>query len=67
MATPLYLPEHKKKALDKLGKLIDAATGLAFLGSFFQNHLGQFFKGKGMTANPEPLLFVPDEKEEIFQ
>ena len=64
MPVPLYLPEHKKKALDKLGKLIDAATGLAFLGSFFQNHLGQFFKGKGMTANPEPLLFVPDEKEE---
>lgn len=60
---PLYLPEHKKKKGKLLGKLLDLLTGAAFLGSFFQNHLGQFFKGKGMTNNPEPLLFVPDRKE----
>ena len=64
MPVPLYLPEIKKLALKKAGKLLDAATGKKFNGSFFQNHLGQFFKGKGMTANPEPLLFVPDKKEE---
>jgi len=61
---PLYLPEHKKKKLDKLGKLIDAASGLAFLGKFFQNHLGQFFKGDRLDENSEPLIFIPDEKEE---
>tara|TARA_B100001559_G_scaffold171192_1_gene143445 strand:- start:221 stop:1087 length:867 start_codon:yes stop_codon:yes gene_type:complete len=64
MPIPLYLPEHKKKKGKLLGKLLDLLTGAAFLGSFFQNHLGQFFKGKGMTANPEPLLFIPDKKEE---
>jgi len=64
MPVPLYLPEHKKKKGKLLGKLLDLLTGATFLGSFFQNHLGQFFKGKGMTANPEPLLFVPDKKEE---
>ena len=62
---PLYLPEHKKKKGLKLaGKLLDILTGAAFLGSFFQNHLGQFFKGKEMTNNPEPLLFVPDKPAE---
>lgn len=61
---PLYLPEHKKKKGKPLGKLLDILSGAAFLGAFFQNHLGQFFKGKGMTENPEPLLFVPDKKEE---
>jgi len=61
---PLYLPESKKKKGKLLGKLLDLATGAAFLGSFFQDHLGNFFKGKGMTDNPEPLLFQPDKKEE---
>ena len=62
---PLYLPEHKKKKGKKLGgKLLDILSGALFLGAFFQNHLGQFFKGKGMTANPEPLLFVPDKPSE---
>ena len=60
---PLYLPEHKKKKGKLLGKLFDLLTGAAFLGSFFENHLGQFFKGKSMTDNPQPLLFVPDKKE----
>ena len=61
---PLYLPESKKKKGKLLGKLLDLATGAAFMGSFFQDHLGNFFKGKGMTDNPEPLLFQPDKKEE---
>lgn len=62
---PLYLPEHKKKKGLKLaGKLLDILTGAAFLGSFFQNHLGQFFKGKSYGKNPEPLLFLPDKPAE---
>jgi len=61
---PLYLPESKKKKGKLLGKLLDLATGLAFLGSFFQDHLGNFFKGKSYGKNPEPLLFVPDKPAE---
>ena len=59
-----YLPETKKKKGKLLGKLLDVASGAPFLGSFFQDHLGNFFKGKGMSDNPEPLLFQPDKKEE---
>ena len=61
---PLYLPESKKKKGKLLGKLLDLATGLAFLGSFFQDHLGNFFKVKSYGKNPEPLLFVPDKPAE---
>lgn len=63
-AVTKYEPEHKKGKGKLAGKLLDLATGAAFLGSFFQNHLGQFFKGKSYGDNPEPLLFVPDKPAE---
>lgn len=60
---PLYLPETKKKKNKKRGKLIDPKTGLAFLGPFFMDYLGRFFKGKNLNKNSEPLIFIPDEPE----
>ena len=58
-----FLPKIKQKKNKKKGKLIDPKTGLAFLGPFLLDHLGNFFKGKTLTAESEPLVFQPDETE----
>ena len=62
---PFFLPKIKQKKNKKKGKLIDPKTGLAFLGPFLLDHLGNFFKGKTLTKDSEPLVFDPDEKEDI--
>ena len=62
---PFFLPKIKQKKNKKKGKLIDPKTGLAFLGPFLLDHLGNFFKGKTLTADSEPLIFQPDEKKSV--
>lgn len=62
---PFFLPKIKQKKNKKKGKLIDPKTGLAFLGPFLLDHLGNFFKGKILTKDSEPLVFAPDEKDDI--
>ena len=59
----MYLPKSKQKKGGKPpGKLIDPKTGLAFLGKFVMDHLGNFFKGDKVTSKSEPLELVADEE-----
>lgn len=58
-----YLPKIKEKKNKKLGKLLDLA-GKLYLGASILDHLGNFFKGRKITKDSEPLLFVPDKPEE---
>ena len=58
-----YLPKIKMKKNKKLGKLLTLA-GALYTGASFMDHLGNFFKGKKLTKDSEPLLFVPDKPEE---
>ena len=56
-----YLPKHRQKKGGKpKGKLIDPKTGLAWLGAFLMDFLGNFFKGDKFDPNAEPLTFIPD-------
>lgn len=56
-----YLPKHRQKKGGKLkGKLIDPKTGLAWLGAFLMDFLGNFFKGDKFDPDAEPLDYIPD-------
>lgn len=61
----MYLPKSKQKAGGKPpGKLVDPKTGLAFLGAFVKDHLGNFFKGSKITSKSQPLELIPEDTED---
>lgn len=63
MAYPPFLPKIKLKKFKIPGFLKDI-FGNKYTGPAIQDHLGNFFKGKKLDENSEPLIFVPDKKEE---
>ena len=62
MAYPPFLPKIKLKKFKIPGFLKDI-LGNKYTGPAIQDHLGNFYKGKKLDENSEPLIFVPDKPE----
>ena len=62
---PFFLPKIKQKKNKKKGKLIDPKTGLAFLGPFLLDHLGNFFKGKIYKSQVKEMIKIIYERKNI--